>query len=53
MKEQEHIEGRSTRSTNTSADITINGETLKQVTSYKYLKETLSKDGTSIAAIRI
>ncbi|KAH3849984.1 hypothetical protein DPMN_092389 [Dreissena polymorpha] len=38
--------------THTSADITMNGEKLADVTSFKYLDATLSKDGT-ITAVRI
>ncbi|KAH3877269.1 hypothetical protein DPMN_001132 [Dreissena polymorpha] len=36
-----------------SADITVNGEKLKNVTCFKYLGANLSKDGTSTAEVRI
>ena len=39
--------------TNTSVDITMNGEKLKEATSFKYLGATMSKDGTSTAEVRI
>ena len=39
--------------TDTSADITIIGEKLEEVTSFKYLGATLSKDGTSTTEVRI
>jgi exonuclease III len=37
----------------TSADITMNGEKLEEVSKFKYLGATLSKDGTSTAEVRI
>ncbi|KAH3795118.1 hypothetical protein DPMN_148663 [Dreissena polymorpha] len=37
--------------TNTSADTTMNGEKLKEVTSFAYLGTTLSKDCTSSAEV--
>ena len=39
--------------TNTTANITMNGETLEEVTNFKYLGATLSSDGTCTAEIRI
>ena len=39
--------------TNISANITMNGDPLEEVTSFKYLGATLSKDGTCTAEIRI
>ncbi|XP_052232178.1 uncharacterized protein LOC127845354 [Dreissena polymorpha] len=39
--------------TNTSADITMNGKKLEEVTSFKYMGATISKDGTSTAEVRI
>jgi len=41
------------RTTNTSADTTMNGEKLEEVTRVKYLGATMSKDGTSTAEVRI
>ena len=38
---------------NISADISVNGQKLEEVTSFKYLTATLSKDGTYSAEIRI
>ena len=38
---------------NISANITMNGEPLEEVTSFKYLGATLSKDGTCTAEVRI
>ncbi|KAH3772283.1 hypothetical protein DPMN_173621 [Dreissena polymorpha] len=35
------------RTTNTSADITMSGNKLEDVISFKYLEATLSKDGSS------
>ena len=37
---------------NTSANITLNGERLKEVNNFKYLGATLSKDGTCATDIR-
>ena len=43
-----------THSTNNiSADISINGKKLEEVTSFKYLGATLCKDGTRSAEVRI
>ena len=43
-----------TNSTNNiSANISMNGQKLEQVTNFKYLKATLCKDGTCSAEIRI
>ena len=42
-----------TNSTNNSADISMNGRKLEEVTSVKYLGATLCKDGTSSAEDRI
>ncbi|KAH3838195.1 hypothetical protein DPMN_111603 [Dreissena polymorpha] len=39
--------------TNTSAYIHMNGENLEEVTSFKFLGATLSKDSTSTAKVRI
>ncbi|KAH3815237.1 hypothetical protein DPMN_143759 [Dreissena polymorpha] len=39
--------------TNISADITMNGEKLEEVTSFKYFGMTLLKDGSSTADVRI
>jgi len=41
------------RTTNTSADTTMNGEKLEEVTRVKYLGATMSKDCTSTAEVRI
>ncbi|KAH3872341.1 hypothetical protein DPMN_035556 [Dreissena polymorpha] len=41
------------RTTNSSAVITMNDEKLKEITSFKNLGATLSKDSTSTAVIRI
>ena len=38
---------------NTSADISINGQKLEEVTSLKYIVATLCKDGTCSAEVRI
>ncbi|KAH3870104.1 hypothetical protein DPMN_033285 [Dreissena polymorpha] len=38
--------------TNTSTDITMNDEKLEEVTSFKCLEVTLSKDGTCTAEVR-
>ena len=38
---------------NISADISMNGQKLEEVTSFKYLGATLCKDGTCSAGIRI
>ncbi|KAH3842013.1 hypothetical protein DPMN_115501 [Dreissena polymorpha] len=38
---------------NTSSDITMNGEKLEEVTSFKYFCATLSQDSTSTTEIRI
>ena len=38
---------------NISADISINGQKLEDVTSFKYLGATLCKDGTCAAEVRI
>ena len=38
---------------NIRADISMNGETLEEVTSFKYLGITLCKDGTCSAEIRV
>ena len=38
---------------NINVNITMNGESLQEVTSFKYLGATLSKDGTCTAEIRI
>ncbi|KAH3881236.1 hypothetical protein DPMN_005159 [Dreissena polymorpha] len=35
--------------TNTSSEITLNGEKLEEVTSFKYSGASMSKDGTSTA----
>ena len=40
-------------STNPSADITIHDEELEEVTCFKYLGATLSKDGTSNTEVRL
>ena len=40
-------------SNDTKADITMNGEKLEEVTNFKYLGATLSKDGTSTAEVHI
>ena len=62
VKEQEHKRWRSARekpkimvnsTTNTSTNITMNGEKLEEVASFKYLGATLSKDFTSTADVRI
>ena len=37
---------------NTSADISMNGQKLQEVTSFKYLGTTLCKDGTCSAKVR-
>ena len=43
-----------TNSTNKiSVDISMNGQKLKEVTSFKYLGATLCKDGTCSAEVRI
>ena len=43
-----------TNSTNNiSEDISMNGQKLEEVISFKYLEETLCKDGTCSAEIRI
>ena len=41
------------RTTNTSADTTMNGEKLEEVTRVKYLGATMSKDCTSTAEVRM
>ena len=38
---------------NISADISLNGQKSQEVTSFKYLRATLCKDGTCSAEIRI
>ena len=38
---------------NIGADISMNGQKLEEVTSFKYLGPTLCKDGTSSAEVRI
>ena len=38
---------------NVSADISMNGQKLEEVTSFKYLGATLCKDGTCSAEVRI
>ena len=38
---------------NISADISVNGQKLEEVTSFKYLGAALSKDGTCSAEVRI
>ena len=38
---------------NISADISMNGQKLEEVTSFKYLGATLCKDGTCSAEVRI
>ena len=38
---------------NASADISTNGQKSQEVTSFKYLRATLCKDGTCSAEIRI
>ena len=38
---------------NISAYISMNGQTLEKVTSFKYLGATLCKDGTCSAEVRI
>ncbi|KAH3885770.1 hypothetical protein DPMN_009768 [Dreissena polymorpha] len=63
MKGQEHTgrrqhgevkhHGEQHDATNTSTDITMNGEKVEEVTSFKYLDATLSNDGTSTAEVRI
>ncbi|KAH3880590.1 hypothetical protein DPMN_004507 [Dreissena polymorpha] len=62
VKEQEHTRWRSARekskimvnsTTNTSANITMNGEKLEEVTSFKYLGASLPKDITRTADVRI
>ena len=39
--------------TNTSADITMNGEKLEEVTSFNNLRATLSKDCTCTAEVQV
>ncbi|KAH3880579.1 hypothetical protein DPMN_004496 [Dreissena polymorpha] len=60
VKEQEHKRWRSARekskimvnsTTNTSANITMNGEKLEEVASFKFLGATLSKNITSTADV--
>ena len=41
-----------TKSMNISADISMNGQKLEEVTSFKYLGATLCKDGTCSAEVR-
>ena len=41
------------RTNSISADISMNGQKLKEVTSFKYLAATLFKDGTCSAEVRI
>ena len=36
-----------------SADMTMKGQQLEEVTSFKYLGATLSKDGTSSTEVRV
>ena len=38
---------------NISADISMNGQKLEDVTSFKYMRATLCKDGTCAAEVRI
>ncbi|XP_052284347.1 uncharacterized protein LOC127880876 [Dreissena polymorpha] len=58
FKEQEHTGCRSARlsrnsTTNTSADINMNGEKLEVLTTFIYVGATLSNDGTSTAEVQI
>ena len=38
---------------NTNADISVNGQRFEEVTRLKYLRETLCKDGTFSAEVRV
>ncbi|XP_070177895.1 uncharacterized protein [Littorina saxatilis] len=43
----------STKTISATINITMNGEPLEEVSSFKYLRATLSKDGTCTAEMRI